>query len=104
MDDDIRYIDPLVFIDIGFLQEANRRFFHPLGLALEADPSAGPDVPSMRVWDYRDDPEGIAFTSACDPEKEERVAMELQRHEAARLARFGWVVQPVNEAVDSEGQ
>lgn len=31
----IKYLDLREFLDGGFLQEANRQFFHPLGLALE---------------------------------------------------------------------
>lgn len=30
-----KHIDPKEFRDLGFLQEANRQFFHPHGLALE---------------------------------------------------------------------
>ena len=35
MSDDIKRIDIAEFRRLGLLQEANRRFFHPLGLALE---------------------------------------------------------------------
>ena len=69
------------FREKGFLQEANRLFFHPLGLALEIsvdwpegvtdedkvlykdNPFNHPEaVYSLGgVWDYRDDPEGILF-------------------------------------------
>ena len=31
----IKRIDIKKFAEMGFLQEANRKFFHPLGLALE---------------------------------------------------------------------
>lgn len=31
----IKYLDTKVFCDDGYLQEVNRRFFHPCGLALE---------------------------------------------------------------------
>ena len=33
--EDVKYIDIKEFVSNGFLQEANRQFFHPLGLALE---------------------------------------------------------------------
>jgi hypothetical protein len=35
MPDGIKYIDLDEFMEEGFLQEANRKFFHPLGLALQ---------------------------------------------------------------------
>lgn len=34
MADEIKYMDVAEFRELGFLQEANRQFFHPLGLAL----------------------------------------------------------------------
>ena len=48
------------FQEFGYLQEANRLFFHPLGLALEVST----DASGLRlggVWDIRGDPEGILF-------------------------------------------
>lgn len=36
MADDIKRIDAAEFQAEGYLQEVNRRFLHPLGLALEA--------------------------------------------------------------------
>ena len=46
----------------GFLQEANRKFFHPLGLALEViiNDETGEELLGG-VWDYRDDQEGMIF-------------------------------------------
>lgn len=57
------------FRDIGFLQEANRLFFHPLGLALEVIVKCkeSPNIADSGemliggIWDYRDDPEGMLF-------------------------------------------
>lgn len=58
----IKKIDIKEFRELGFLQEVNRLFFHPLGLALEAtvDDVTGEETLSG-VWDFRDDPEGIIF-------------------------------------------
>jgi len=57
------------FREIGFLQEVNRQFFHPLGLALEiiVKCKESPNVADSGemliggIWDYRDDPEGMTF-------------------------------------------
>jgi hypothetical protein len=84
----IKHMDIGEFVDAGYLQEVNRRFFHPLGLALEVtecDSCGGvgynrpSDIPESEynkwkctdcdgkgqwisgVWDYRDDPEGVLF-------------------------------------------
>jgi len=55
-------IDIKEFREEGFLQEANRQFFHPLGLALEIIQEEDGTESLGGVWDYRDDPEGIVFS------------------------------------------
>jgi hypothetical protein len=56
---------PKEFRELGYLQELNRQFLHPLGLALEMviDTDTGAEA-FGQVWDYRDDPEGIVFAEA----------------------------------------
>lgn len=60
--EDIKRIDIKEFRIRGLLQEVNRKFFHPLGLALEVmvDEETGKESLGG-IWDYRDDPEGIFF-------------------------------------------
>lgn len=94
MADDIKRIDPWEFRELGFLQEANRLFFHPLGLALEIVTHEDGTVSFGGVWDYREDAEGIAFNDAPDEKKAHYVEVERRRHEAARIALFGQSVQP----------
>jgi hypothetical protein len=96
MGEAIKYMDLGEFVGEGFLQEANRQFFHPLGLALAvqigADPASDPEGrnPSciVGVWDYRDDPEGVVFAGEppLDAEKTRRVAEERSRHVVPREA------------------
>lgn len=57
----IKRIDIKEFRALGFLQEANRLFFHPLGLALEAIISDDGSEKLGGLWDYRDDPEGMFY-------------------------------------------
>jgi hypothetical protein len=59
----VKHIDIKEFREKGFLQEVNRQFFHPLGLALEIiiDDDTGEVVSLGGVWDYRDDPEGMFY-------------------------------------------
>ena len=84
-----KYLSVKEFVDLGFLQEVNRLVLHPAGLALEVEPSDG-DATTMRVWDYRDDPEGIAFgPGVIDRLKILSVVTEQQRHNDARAALFG---------------
>lgn len=63
MSRDIKYMDLNEFWELGLLQEVNRKFFHPLGLALSINLNQDTGkVDSLGgIWDYRDDPEGIFF-------------------------------------------
>ena len=94
----IKHMSIKEFREIGFLQEANRQFFHPLGLALEVTTDAGEERLSG-VWDYREDPEGMSFTKeeVTAPEFRQKVANvnELRRSKTAtRLRNRGCVIQP----------
>ncbi len=61
MTEEIKRIDIKEFRAKGFLQEANRQFFHPLGLALEVIIEENGDETLGGIWDYRDDAEGMFF-------------------------------------------
>lgn len=93
-----RYLDPKVFLDEGYLHELNRQFLHPLGLALEVQVGEDGTVSLGRIWDYRDDPEGMAFADeTLDPAKVARVAALADARRASRQAALGFWVQPVPE-------
>lgn len=83
------------FRDAGYLQEVNRRFFHPLGLAMYVDP----ETDEMGVFDDREDPEGWYFGSTPEhpldlrPKAASVAAIEEQRR-PARLQALGYWVQP----------
>jgi len=90
---DIKRIDPREFQNLGFLQEANRLFFHPLGLALEVVVYDDDSVRFGGVWDYRDDPEGMAYKPEylSTPEAMQKalnVEAERARHIQARQTLF----------------
>jgi len=59
---EIKTMDIREFKEKGYLQEANRRFFHPLGLALivSRDDSDG-TMKLFGIQDVRNDPEGMVF-------------------------------------------
>ncbi len=99
VDSDINYMDIAEFRDFGYLQEVNRMFLHPLGLALsvriEEDGSPGTLV---GIWDYRDDPEGMRYgDDMIDPIKASNVATEWQKRQQARVEALGYMMQPVPE-------
>src|ERR1700744_1597768 len=88
MSNEIKYMDIDEFADDGFLQEANRQFFHPLGLALEvSDPNQTGKYDTIRIWDYREDPEGMLFGyNLLSAEKAQTVDEERLKHLATRIA------------------
>ena len=101
MTDAVRYLSVRDFCELGYLLEANRQFFHPLGLSLEVTPDdEGETMWHIRgIEDYRDDVEGMVFDgvifSESDQFNAERIERERRKKEPERLRRFGWVVQPI---------
>lgn len=92
--DGIERLDVAEFRRLGYLQEANRRFFHPLGLALEVTVGAGERLGG--VWDYRSDPDGVNYGPDVDLGwRAARVQAEWDARKPARRAAVGYMVQPV---------
>lgn len=136
MPDEIQYLPTKEFLDEGWLQESNRKFFHPRGLALEVTPDLcredvekalkeagiqfGHDavdnvMTGLRVfglldgwisgvWDYRGDPEGMAYgPGVIEREGADMKALfvedERMKHLRCREEEHGWPggIQPVKD-------
>lgn len=97
------YIDVEEFRQQGYLQECNRRFFHPLGLALaiDVDPETGKATRITGVLDDRGDPEGWTYET-LDPVKAQNVEDKLRERAPRRKALLGSIVQPVHPPESSE--
>lgn len=99
MSDKIKTISLKDFVEQGFLQELNRGFLHPHGLALAIEVNdEKTEYIFKEIWDYRDDPEGMAFGDLSDDESKEkadRVYAELEKHREARIQLFGQLIQPI---------
>lgn len=94
--EEIKYITPSELISHGYLQEANRQFFHPLGLALEVNRIEGVWKESLRIQDWRDDPEGVIFEpDVIDKTKMDNILSELKKRVSVRMRLLGNVVQPL---------
>lgn len=97
----VKRIDIKELREFGYLHELNRLFLHPLGLALEVVVEEDGTERLGGVWDYRDDPEGMAFADdTLDAEKARRVALEEAQRRPAREAALGYWQQPLPEDVD----
>ncbi len=96
----MKYMEIKEFVEKGFLQEVNRQFFHPLGLALAVEVIETVHGTCMLsgIWDCRNDPEGMVFADLNDKENRERADLvEGLRQEKARIRmrNFGWIRQPI---------
>ncbi|MFQ5690376.1 MAG: hypothetical protein ACE5HQ_08910 [Gemmatimonadota bacterium] len=92
------YMEVQEFAIRGYLQEANRRFFHPLGLMLHAGFEERRLV-LKGVIDCRDDPAGIVFAGGDLAAAGHRQAAELisrlwAQRGRDRLDECGFMIQP----------
>jgi hypothetical protein len=92
--DDIKRISITEFRSEGYLQELNRRFLHPLGLAIEVEIADDGTERLGGVWDYRDDPEGISFDGLDLAPHAEHITALWNERRAARRSALGYMVQP----------
>lgn len=100
-------MDPRTFEQLGFLQELNRTFLHPLGLSMSIIETHRGPINSegfaayvdyrFEVIDERNDPLGAWYEEGfVTPEKVELVRQEFMRHFHHRLPLFnGSHIQPV---------
>jgi len=98
----LKYMDLREFVELGYLQEANRQFFHPLGLALvywEDDKTPDHMNGFLGIWDERHDPEGIYFEFDMNSkevrDKTKHVASCRKAMAKTRLKWLGFDIQPV---------
>lgn len=98
MADEQKYMSVQEFREAGYLQELNRRFLHPLGLAIEVVVQANNQEYFGRIWDDRDDPEGLMYgPDTMEAEKAVRIENELVERFATRKEKLGFDIQPAPE-------
>jgi len=103
MEEKIKYISVEEFRKQGFLQEVNRCFLHPLGLALEVTIDDNGKETISGIWDSRDDPEGIIYDLKNSDEHRikkfvnnlENVNSYRELHRKAREEMFGNIIEPI---------
>ena len=95
----MKKIDIKEFREKGYLLELNRRFLHPLGMALEISNDNAEGIEKISgVWDLRDDPEGIIFGEfdQSDIDKFNNIEVELdQKIEARDAIGCDYGIQPM---------
>jgi hypothetical protein len=78
MADEIKVMDLQEFVDFGYLQEANRQFFHLVGLSLGVKNNKKGKPVGLFVADSRDEPEGIFYHEMPNRAKGDRVFEEFR--------------------------
>jgi len=82
------------FRDGGYLSEVNRRFLHPLGLAMFVDEEEN----VFGVYDDREDLEGFYMGETIIEEVTRKAYMvdaEMNKRRVARMQSLGYIIQPV---------
>ena len=100
----IKRIDIKEFREKGYLQEVNRNFLHPLGLALEIVINNDGSEQLGGIWDYRDDKEGIYYSiSNSDSErkvkfkeKKDYIENEMKERCKQRKEILGFDIEPLD--------
>lgn len=103
MSEEIKRIDIKEFREQGYLQEANRRFFHPLGMALEVVVDDDGNESLGGIWDYREDKEGVYYDiKNSDKKRKKRFAKnkkfvdkQMDKKTKSRMKTLGFDIEPI---------
>lgn len=88
------------FKDRGYLQEANRIFFHPLGLQLEVNTNNIDGIEEIQILDRSIVPEGLVMSEEeITSEKAKEIAkyffFEINKRMELRIKTFKFAIQPI---------
>ena len=94
----MKTLDLKTLRDDGYLQEVNRCFFHPLGLALTI--TIDGESASLSIQDAREDLEGFRFPPGNDDltEKAARLMVIADARREARMRGLGYWRQPFSDS------
>jgi len=110
--EDLQTMSGEEFRDKGYLQEANRQFFHRLGLALSMIVDSEGTVVSFQIIDKREEKEGIYFDlKNSDSTRVKKfnknanfIGKEMNKRTTKRMKLFGSSVEPIPTASDAESE
>jgi len=101
---DIKKMNLDEFQNEGYLQEVNRQFFHPLGLALEVITNLDGTKSLGGIWDYRENEKGLYYDIKHRTiekkkemkEKANRVKNQKLKITQNRKSELGYIVEPID--------
>lgn len=93
---DVKFMNLQEFVDFGLLQEVNRQWAHPRGLAFAVACDENMQPLYLLVQDRRTDSEGVIYdSSTLDVDKACRVRDDYVARGLIRIRALGFVVQPI---------
>ena len=101
--EEIKKINIKEFREKGYLQEINRLFLHPLGLALAVKINDDSTEELDCIWDYREDEEGIYYDlENADDERIKKfsdnskiIATEFENRLPKRKEKLDFEIEPI---------
>ena len=99
----IKKMDIREFRKKGYLQELNRRFLHPLGLALEVVMNDDKPEALNGIWDYREDAEEIIYGIENSSKERQSTFLinkkfvddESRKRAELRKEKVGFIIEPI---------
>jgi hypothetical protein len=100
---EINLITAKEFYEKGYLQEVNRRFFHPLGLSMAVEITDKGDIEYLGILDYRDVDAPLSMLAEFRSEedyndalmKKDIIDLEFIERADMRIDTFGSIVEPL---------
>ena len=99
----VNKMDIKEFKEKGYLQEINRQFLHPLGLALEIITINNGVTVLSGIIDARDDPEGVVYdfqnrkSNSISLKKKEFIEKEMKKRCEIRKKNLGFDIEPIGK-------
>ncbi|MFW6310688.1 MAG: hypothetical protein ACOC1K_00470 [Nanoarchaeota archaeon] len=99
----IKFINIREFREKGYLQELNRNFLHPLGLALSIKIDDDGNECLGGIWDYRNDKGGIYYNlSESNKDRIEKfeknrifIENEFEKRKEKRIEVLGSIIEKI---------
>ena len=99
----MKKLDVKKFRELGYLQELNRNFLHPLGLALEVSIDENGFEYISGIQDHRSDDEGLIFDLKSSNQERleifkkriEFIESEFLKRSKNREEKLGFIIEPI---------
>lgn len=90
----MKYLNNSTFSKVGYINEINRLFLHPVGLSMILE-----DDGDIKILDCTDIPGGLVFTEIDEQfkAKSDLILENYSNRSLERINKYGWSVQPLSK-------